>query len=247
MNRRRLRAFAWAAAAAAVTLAAAAASFAEDLTVDGILAEMSKKAETIKDLKASCKVTKYDSVFEEKRESRLDLFYRKPDLARVDSYRKRDGKEVLSKQVIIGKDFVLRIWPENRTAERRKMSEEEMKRRREDRNDPLTFFSRPPEDIKKDFNVEMLGQPKDGKVELRITPRAGNVRFDYKSIGMTVDTKTWLPVSIKAMTGGDEEDWSLYEFRDIAVNPGLKDSVFEAPAGIKVEEVTEMKEDGKEN
>ena len=225
--------------AACTLLAAVSLAWADDLTVDQALEQMSRKAASITDLGASAKVTKYDSVFEEKHELRMDLFYRKPDLSRVDTYRRRDGKEVHTQQVIIGKDFVLRVWPENKHGELRRMDPEELKRRREDRNDPLAFFSRKPDDLKKEFDVKMPVPAKDDRVKLVLTPRSKEVKFDYETVELTVDTKTWMPVVIKAMSGGEEDDWSCYEFDKVKVNEGLKDSVFEPPAGIVIEEVKE--------
>ena len=137
--------------------------------------------------------------------------------------------------MIVGPDFILQIWPDNRHGVRERVDPKEMKRRREDRNDPLTFFTRKPDDLKKDFNVELRDPKKAGTVKLVIAPRSKKVPFDYRSVELVVDTKTWMPTSIKA-TSKDEEDWSLYEFQSVKVNSGLKASDFEPPAGITIEE-----------
>jgi outer membrane lipoprotein-sorting protein len=215
----------------------AAAADPKDLTVDEVLDQMNKKSASITDLRAIAQVTKFDSVFEEKHQLRLELAYKKPDLTRVDTYKKRDGKEVHSQELILGKDFVLRVWPENRHGELRRMAPEEMKRQREDRNDPLSFFSRTPEDLKKDFDVKLLPPGKPGTVKLTLAPRNEKVRFDYKSVELVVDTATWMPTTVKAMTGGEADDWSVYEFDKVAVNASIDDSVFAPPKDITIEEV----------
>ena len=220
----------------AVALAAGELAAApEPLTVDDVLERMSKKAASVKDLRATVRKTQWASFEEEKYLFRLELFYRKPDLERVDVYKKRDGKEVHTQQVIVGKDFVLKLWPDQGTGERQWVDPKEMKRRREDRSDPLTFFSRRPDDLKKDFNVELRGPEKRDTVGLVIAPRSKKVRFDYKSLELVVDTKTWMPTSIKA-TSKDDEDWSLYEFEKVKVNSGLTDADFQPVKGIKIEE-----------
>jgi len=227
------------AALAAGVLACTRASAADgkEFSVDEVLDQMSRKSASIKDLRATAQVTKFDSVFEEKHQLRLELFYKKPDLTRVDTYRKREGKEVHTQQLILGKDFVLRVWPENRHGELRRMDPEEMKRQREDRNDPLTFFSRTPEDLKKDFDIKLVGPETPGLVKLAIAPKNEQVHFDYKSVELVVDTNTWMPTTIKAMTDGEEDDWSLYVFEKVVVNGGIEESVFEPPKNITIEEV----------
>jgi outer membrane lipoprotein-sorting protein len=215
----------------------ASAADGKEFTVDEVLDQMNRKSASIKDLRATSQVTKFDSVFEEKHQLRLELFYKKPDLTRVDTYKKREGKEVHTQQLILGKDFVLRVWPENRHGELRRMDPAEMRRQREDRNDPLSFFSRTPEDLKKDFDVKLVAPQKPGLVKLAIAPRNDQVRFDYKSVELVVDANTWMPATVKAMTGGEGDDWSLYEFEKVTVNGGLEDSVFEPPKGITIEEV----------
>ncbi len=228
-------------AACAMTLAAGELAAApEPLTVDDVLGEMSKKTSSVKDFRATIRKTRYDSVFEETSRVRLELFYKKPDLERLDTHKTVKGKEVHTTQVIIGKDFILRVWPQNRHGERRRVDPKEMKRRREDWNDPLTFFSRKPDDLKEDFNVELRRSQKAGTVKLLFTPKTKKVKFDYASIELVGDTRTWMPTSIKA-TSKDGEDWSLYEFKKVKVNSGLKDSDFQPPAGITIEEVREEK------
>ena len=230
-------------AACAVALAAGSAVSAPDkpLTVDDVLARMNEKTSSIKDLRASARVTKYDSIMEEKHHIRMELFYRKPYLSRVDTYRTRNGREMQTEQLIVGKDYVVRVQlrpdPKDSHGERRKMDAGEMKRRREDRNDPLTFFSRKPDDLKKDFNVKLLAPANAGKVRLRITRRNEKVQFDYETVELLVDTGIWMPTTIRAMEGTEEDDWSLYEFTRVKVNPGLKDSDFEPVKGVKIEEV----------
>ena len=224
-------------AAGVLVPARGAAADPKELTVDEVLDQMNKKSTSITDLRATAQVTKYDSVFEEKHQLRLEFFYKKPDLTRVDTYKKRDGKEVHSLEFILGKDFVLRVWPENRHGELRHVDPEEMKRLRENRNDPLSFFSRTPEDLKKDFDVKLVPPGKPGTVKLTLAPGNDQVRFDYKSVELVVDTATWMPATIKAMTGGEADDWSLYEFDKVAVNASLDDSVFAPPKDITVEVV----------
>ena len=219
-----------------------AVTFAGDLTVDEVLEKMSEKAGTIRDIQATAKVTKFDSLMEERRELRLELAYKKPHLAKVDTHKKIDGKERHTQQVIIGEDFITRVWPDQKHGERRHYSKEQMTRRRQDRNDPLTFFTRKPEELKKDFRVEKLGDFEKDRVVLGITPKDDSVPFDYTCIELTVDTTTWLPAKIKAMAGGKDDDWSMYEFRKVRVNRDLKDSVFKPARGVKV---VDVKKDGK--
>jgi len=238
-----------AALAAGVLVPVRAAADPKELTVDEVLDQMNKKSASVTDLRAIAQVTKFDSTFEEKHQLRMELAYKKPDLTRVDTYKKRDGKEVHSQELIMGKDFLLRVWPENRHGELRRMTPEEMKREREDPNDPLSFFSRPPEDLKKDFDVKLVPAAKPGTVKLTLAPRNEQVKFDYKSVELVVDTATWMPATVKAMTGGEEDDWALYEFDKVVVNGGIDASVFAAPKDITIEEVDENapvpKDDGK--
>ena len=224
------------AAVCVVGLAAAwAAGAPAPLTVDDVLREMNAKASLVKDLRATVRKTSYDSVFEEEHLVRLELYYKKPDWERLDSYKKVRDRDVWTKQMIVGPDFILEVWPDNRHGERERVDPKEMKRRREDRNDPLTFFTRKPDDLKKDFNVELRGPRKAGNVRLVIAPRSKDVPFGYKSLELVVDTKTWMPTSIKAASK-DDEDWSLYEFKSVKVNSGLKASDFKPPPGVTVEE-----------
>jgi outer membrane lipoprotein-sorting protein len=237
-----------AALAAGALVPVRAAADPKEFTVDEVLDQMNKKSVSITDLRATAQVTKFDSVFEENYQSRLELAYKKHDLTRVDTYKKRDGKEVHSQELILGKDFVLRVWPENRHGELRHMAPEEMKRMRENRNDPITFFSRTPEDLKKDFDVKLLPSAKPGTVKLALAPRnepapvdnktpLAPKNFDYKSVELVVDTATWMPTTVKTMTGGETDDWSLYEFDKVVVNGGIDDATFTAPKDITVEEV----------
>ena len=224
------------AAALAAGLASAAAAAPEPLALDDVLTRMSEKAGSVKDLRATIQKTSWDSFFEEKHLVRLELFYIKPDLERLDTWRKIRGKEVHTQQVIVGKDFTLKVWPDQKTGRRERVDPEEMKRRREDRNDPLTFFRRKPDDLKKDFNLDLRKSPKPGTVGLVIVPKSKEVRFDYRSVELVVDTKTWMPTSVKA-TSKDKEDWSLYEMKTVKVNAGLEASDFQPPPGIRIEEV----------
>lgn len=239
MDHRRPDSLVFAACLAALAVLAFPGAARAELTVDEALERMNRQASTINDVRATAKVTKYDSIFEEKHRLRMELYYRKPDLSRVDTFRKRQGREVHTHQVIIGQDFLLRVWPENRHGELRRLDPEELKRRREDRNDPLTFFSRKPDDLKKDFNITMLESSTPGRVNLSLSPRSKEVPFDYETVELVVDTTTWMPAAIKAMSGTEEDDWSLYEFEKVRVNAGLKDSDFEPPADIRIEEVKE--------
>jgi outer membrane lipoprotein-sorting protein len=206
-------------------------------TVDEVLQKMAAKAETIKDLQVGAKVTKFDSVFEEKTEMRLEVWYRKPDLTRVDSFKKAGGKEVQTQLIIIGKDFVLRAWPETRKAEIRRMPADEMKARRESRNDPLTFFSRKPDDLKKDFDVTLLPAPSPVAVKMALRPRNDKAGVEYKCLELVVDKVTWLPTAVRVMAGGDKDDWSLYEFTRVLLNTSFPDAVFAIPGGYQVQEV----------
>ena len=167
---------------------------------------------------------------------RLELFYKKPDLTRVDTFSKAGGREVQTQQVIIGKDFVLRVWPDTHKGEMRRMPAEEMKRRREGRDDPLTFFSRKPDDLKKDFEVALLPPPRPGTVKLTLKPKPGKT-LEYKCIELVVDTAIWLPTAVRAMSGGEKDDWALYEFTKVLINTSFPDAVFAIPGGVQIQEV----------
>ena len=223
-------------------LAFGSSLWATDL--DEVVKHMNATSESIKDVQATAKVTRYDSVFEETRTSARKLFFQRPHLARVDTFETRRGKEVLTQQFILGKDFTLQVWPETRHGEKRLLSPEEIDSLSRDRNDPISFFARNIDDIRKDFNLELAaspaGTPTDSVV-LVITPANKEVQFDYAKVVMVIDAKTWLPRSIKSFVGADTDDWTLYEFTDIKVNPGLKPSTFEAPAGIDIETIQQTK------
>jgi len=222
---------------ACVAVLAGWASSGFGQTMDEALKNMAAKAETIKDLQVGAKVTKFDSVFEDKTEMRLEVWYRKPDLTRVDSFKKAGGKEVQTQLIIIGKDFVLRAWPETRKAEIRRMPADEMKARRESRNDPLTFFSRKPEDLKRDFDVALVTSVKPNTVKMTLKPKSTTSGIDYKCIELVVDKVTWLPTAVRVMAGGDKDDWSLYEFTKVLLNTSIPDAVFAIPGGYQMQEV----------
>jgi outer membrane lipoprotein-sorting protein len=223
------------AACVACCLALSPVAFGQ--TVDEVLTKMAAKAETIKDVQVSAKVTKFDSVFEEKSIMRLELFYKKPDLTRVDTFKTVGGREIQTQLVIIGKDFVLRAWPETHKGEIRRMPADEMKRRREGRDDPLTFFSRKPDDLKKDFDVALIPPPSAATAKLTLKPKPGNKGVEYKCIELVVDKTTWLPTAVRAMSGGEKDDWSLYEFTKVLSNTSFSDAVFAIPGGFQINEV----------
>jgi len=241
MRGRWLRGVLFAASAVALAAASAVSAPEEPLTVDDVLKRMNEETSAIKDLRAAARVTRYDSITEEKHQLRMEFFCRRPYLTRVDTYRTRQGREMQTEQVIIGEDYVVRVQlrpdPKDNHGERRWMDAEEVKRRREDRNDPFTFFSRQPDDLKKDFDVKLLAPAKAGEVKLHLTRRNEKVQFDYEAVELLVDTQTWLPKTIRTMEGTDEDDWSLYEFSKVRVNGGLEDSDFEPVKGVKIEEV----------
>ena len=212
--------------------------------LEEIVKHMNATAESIKDVQAAAKVTRFDSVFEETHVSARTLFFARPHLARVDTFETRKGKLALTQQFILGKDFTLQVWPETRHGEKRMLSPEAIDRMTRDRNDPISFFARNIDDIRKDFKLEQVDPPKGapaGSVALVIAPANKDVKFDYARAEMVIDTATWLPRSIKSFVGGDKDDWTLYEFTDIKLNPGLKPDTFEPPAGIKIDVIEEDK------
>jgi len=224
-------------------------SWAQAFDLEEIVEHMNTTAESIKDVEAAATLTKFDSIFEETQTSKRKLYFARPHLARVDTYEKRKGRDVLTRQIILGKDFVLNVWPETRHGELRRLSPDQIERMKNDRNDPISFFGKKLSEIRKDFHVEQINPPAEtsGKcVVLVITPARDDVAFDYKKVEMVIDSKTWLPRSIKSFVGGDDDDWSLHEFTRIKLNKGLKAGTFRSnPVGIKVE-VIEKKEEKQE-
>ena len=132
------------------------------LELDEIIERMNATAESIKDVEATATLTKYDSVFEETYVSKRKLYFARPHLARVDTFEKRKGREVLTRQFILGEDFVLQVWPETRHGELRRLSAEQIKEMCDDSNDPISFFGRKPDEIRKDFNIEKIVPPTGG-------------------------------------------------------------------------------------
>ena len=231
---------------AAAGLVLACAGLAAGQTVDDVLKNMSAKAETIKDLNVSAAVTKYDSTFEKKTQMRLELWYKKGDeKTRVDTFKKMpNGTEVQTQLVIIGKDFVLRATPEDKKAELRKIPADEMKAARENRNDPMTFFTRKPEDVKKDFDVALVATTRPNCVKLVLKPKNPKT-IEYKAVELTIDKATWLPCVVRTMTGGEEDDWAQYEFTKVLLNTYFPDVVFMTPPGYDVKEVAKDAPDSK--
>ena len=219
------------------------------LELDEIIEHMNATAESIKDLQATAKRTRYDSVFEKTYLSKRKLYFAQPHLLRVDTFEKRKGREVLIGQFIVGEDFVLLVWPETRHGELRRLSPEKIEQMKNDSNDPISFFGRKPDEIRKDFNIERIVPPTGNSgryVTLSVKPARADVRFDYEKVEMVIDTKTWLPRSIKAFVGGDKDvegdegDWILYEFTRIKLNRGLKPGTFrDDPPRIRIEEIKE--------
>ena len=227
----------------ALTLAGASVVLGQ--TVDDVLKNMAAKAETIKDINVSAIVTKYDSVFEEKSTLRLELWYKSPDLTRVDTFKKQGAVEVQTQLVVIGKDYILRAWPDTHKAELRRIPADEMKRARESRNDPMTFFSRKPEDLKKDFDVTMLPSTKPNTVKLVLKPKNDKV-MEYKAVELTIDKTSWLPTAVRTMSGGEQDDWALYEFTKVLINTSFPDVIFANPPGYVVQEVAKDAPEKKE-
>ncbi len=238
-----MKRFACVAIAAAAVLAWTGVGFGQ--TVDDVLKNMAAKAETIKDLNVSANVTKYDSVFEEKKMQRLELWYKSPDLTRVDTFKKAGAAEVQTQLVIIGKDYILRAWPENKKAELRRIPAEEMKRARESRNDPMTFFQRKPEDLKKDFDVTLAASTRPACVKLVLKPK-NEKNFEYKSVELDVNRVSWLPDAVRTVPVTDPEDWALYEFTKVLINTSFPDVVFANPPGYVVQEVAKDAPEKKE-
>ncbi len=238
-----MKRFAWVALAAGVILAWAGVGFGQ--TVDDVLKNMAAKAETIKDLNVSANVTKYDSVFEEKKTQRLELWYKSPDLTRVDTFSKKGPTEVQTQLVIIGKDYILRANPDTHKAELRRIPAEDMKRARESRDDPMTFFQRKPEDLKKDFDVTLVASTRPACVKLILKPKAGKT-FEYKCVELDVNRVTWLPDAVRTMSGGEQDDWALYEFTKVLINTSFPDVVFANPPGYVVQEVAKDAPEKKE-
>lgn len=222
---------------ACVALFAAAlgwAATASAQTVDEVLKNMAAKAETIKDLNVSAKVIKYDSVFEKKDELRLELWYKKPELTRVDTFKKQPtGAETQTQLVIIGKDYVLRCKPETHTGEITRIDAAKMKEARENRNDPMTFFERKPEELKKDFDVQMLPSTKPNTVKLVLKPKKADA-MEFKAVELVIDKTTWLPTSVRTMEGGEDDNWALYEFTKVLINTSFPDVVFANPPGYVI-------------
>ena len=233
-----------------LSIASSTGAGAPALELDEIIERMNATAESIRDVEATAKVTRFDSVFEDTYPSKRKLYFARPHLTRVDTFEKRKGREVLTGQFILGEDFVLLVWPETRHGELRRLSAEQIKEMCDNSNDPISFFGRNLSEIRKDFQIEQISPPedtRDKRVAIRIKPARADVRFDYEKVEMVIDTKTWLPRSIKAFEGGDknvegdEGDWILYEFTRIKLNRGLKPGTFQPPKGIKIEEVKEVK------
>jgi len=224
-----------------IVMLSTASAGAQDAAVDEVLTKMSAKLATVKDLRATFAVTKYDALEEDTDHLRVEFWHKKPHLTKVDVYKKVKGVEQHTQQVILGKDTITRVWPRTRTGEKRKVDPKEMERRRKDRNDPLTFLSRNPDDLKKDFNVRMLKAPNATVSKIEITPKRKDVPFDYKAVELTVSRATWLPVAIrsvaKPITADDEPDWSLYEVKLLLTNIGLVKAHFLPLAGIEIKEV----------
>ena len=214
--------------------------------LEEVVQHMNASAASIKDVAASAKVTRYDSVFEETHVSTRRLYFQRPHLARVDTFEERKGRQVLTQQFILGKDFALQVWPETHHGELHKLTSEQIERMSTDRNDPISFFGRNIDEIRKDFRLEQVPVPKGAPANstaLVITPANKEVKFDYAKVEMVIDTGTWLPRSIKSYVGGDKEDWTLYEFTDIKLNPGLKEDTFsDKIPGIKIEVVEDKQE-----
>ncbi len=225
------------------------ASPSRGLTLEEIVGHMNETSAALKDIQAAAKVTKYDADFDEAFLSSRKLYFQRPHLYRIDTFRQQKGKDVLTEQFIVGKDFILRTWPPTHHGELRRLSPDEIERMANDRNDPISFFGRSLEDIRKDFSIEQVAPPKDTPADsavLAIRPTNPEMQFEYSRVEMVIDTKTWLPRTIKSFVKGKDEnlDWVLYEFSDVKVNPGLKtEAIFpERIPGIRIEVVEEKKE-----
>ncbi len=210
------------------------AGCAQGQTVDDVLKNMSAKAETIKDLNVSANVTKYDSTFEKKTQMRLELWYKNSGMTRVDTFKKMpNGTEVQTQLVVIGTNYVLRATPEDKKAEKRMIPADEMKAARENRNDPMTFFTRKPEDVKKDFDVQLAPTTKPNCVKLVLKPKNPKT-MEYKAVELTIDKATWLPCIVRTMSGGEDDDWAQYEFTKVLLNTYFPDVIFADPPGYQV-------------
>ncbi len=127
----------------------------------------------------------------------------------------------------------------------RRIPAEEMKRARESRNDPMTFFQRKPEDLKKDFDVTLAASTRPACVKLILKPKPGKT-FEYKGVELDVNRVTWLPDAVRTMSGGEQDDWALYEFTKVLINTSFPDVVFANPPGYVVQEVAKDAPEKKE-
>jgi outer membrane lipoprotein-sorting protein len=225
-------------AAVAVMLAAASSVSADPPDADEVLEKMHAQGETTRDLRVTFAVTKYDSIFEEKSHLRIEFWHKKPHLTKIDTFKKNKlGVSEHTQQVIIGEDFITRVWPKTRHGEKRKVDPKQMERWRQESNDPMTFFERTPEALKKDFDVTVTARPKPHLVTLTIRPKRPDVPFEYAAIELTVNTLTWQPESIRSIAKGEDPDWTLYEAKLFLRNIGLVDANFLPLPGVDVKEV----------
>jgi len=229
-----------------IALVLALVSQARALELEEIVKHINATAASIKDVQASVKVTEFDSIMEKTNVSARTLYFALPHLTRVDSFKTRNGKDVLTEQLIIGKDFILRVWPQTRHGELTKLTPEDIEKMTKDRNDPISFFGKNIDDIRKDFQLQQIDPPAGtpaNSVVLVITPANKDVKFEYSSVEMIIDARTWLPRSIKSFVKGDIPplDWTLYEFTALKLNSGLKPGTFEPPADIPIKTVDRTK------
>ena len=98
----------------------------------------------------------------------------------------------------------------------------------------LIGFGVPASDLKKNFEISLVGEDEGGAFILDFVPKNAEIAAMLEKIRVWLDREKMVPVRTEQFERS--KDTTVFEFSDIAINRPIKDSFFKfkAPKGVEV-------------
>lgn len=187
-----------------------------DAETEALLQKMEKQAKKIESISCDFALTRYSHVFEEKSVKSGKLYYRKPELVRID-FEKPDKRQFFVNQ---------ERWYDYRPEANYVRTGRRDKKKSDSEVWALDLW-KSPEKLRQDFAVKLVGTEKKDKQALHlleVTPRDKKTKTEYIKALFWIDEKLYLPVRIKCFE--KSEDTVTYEFKKMKINPKLSTRMF---------------------
>lgn len=205
-------------------------ALSESPSLEGILAKMDQKGETLRSMSARISQKKWTEILQEFDAGESGRFY----------FLKEKGSLYLRKEIthpqenvlVIGQGTVLFYQPRIRQAQRYQLG------KHGDKAEFLLLgFGSDRAALKQAYHIRLLQQETlDGRLTyvLELAPRSSQVSAYFSKIMLWVDSQWWVPIQQKLVE--PSQDYLLIRFEDIRLNDKISRSRFELklPPGVKV-------------